>query len=336
MASFPAYRVNNDEQVPAYAATSSSQSPESYLEYLSKNLSIKVIESDDEKIIFDLIGVDASIANSLRRIMLAEVPTIAFETVWMMDNTTVIQDEVLSHRIGMIPIKADASLFEDAPQDPSKQSLDTNTLVFKCHVDFKSQESGAVYRGKDGEPHTVYSRDIKFSPVGRQAEQHPEGSIGMVHDDIIVAKMLKTDRLKFDAYAHKGIGKDHAKYSPVATAAYRLLPDIKFGKPVTGVLATELKNMCPMDVFDVEDLAGTMTATAARPRNCTMCRECIRKEGWQDGSRVQLFRKADHFIFSVETAGAMEPAEIVRQAIKILKQKSNAFRDLVKDRSSSN
>jgi DNA-directed RNA polymerases I and III subunit RPAC1 len=60
---------------------------------------------------FDLVGVDASIANAFRRILIAEVPTMAIETVYVFQNTSVIQDEVLSHRLGLIPIKADPAKF---------------------------------------------------------------------------------------------------------------------------------------------------------------------------------------------------------------------------------
>ena len=60
---------------------------------------------------FDLIGVDAAIANAFRRILLAEVPTMAIEDVYIWNNTSVIQDEVLAHRLGLIPIKADPAKF---------------------------------------------------------------------------------------------------------------------------------------------------------------------------------------------------------------------------------
>ena len=61
---------------------------------------------------FDLIGVDASVANALRRLMIAEVPTMAIENVYMYNNTSVMHDEILSHRLGLIPILADAREFE--------------------------------------------------------------------------------------------------------------------------------------------------------------------------------------------------------------------------------
>ena len=51
-----------------------------------------------------MIGIDASIANSFRRILLSEVPTMAFDRVYIYNNTSVIQDEVLAHRLGLIPL----------------------------------------------------------------------------------------------------------------------------------------------------------------------------------------------------------------------------------------
>ena len=58
-----------------------------------------------------------------------------------------------------------------------------------------------------------------------------------------------------DLICEKGIGKTHAKWSPVCTAFYRLLPDISV-EGVTGEQAKELKQLCPMKVFDIEDLGG--------------------------------------------------------------------------------
>jgi len=57
------------------------------------------------RIEFDLIGIDASIANAIRRVLIAEVPTVAIEDVYLHNNTSVVQDEVLAHRLGLVPFK---------------------------------------------------------------------------------------------------------------------------------------------------------------------------------------------------------------------------------------
>lgn len=63
-------------------------------------------------------------------------------------------------------------------------------------------------------------------------------------------------RLLLQMHCRKGIGKDHAKFSPVATASYRLLPVITLKEEIEGQDAQELVAKCPLDVFDIEDLGG--------------------------------------------------------------------------------
>lgn len=61
---------------------------------------------------FDLIGIHPSLANTFRRLMLSDVTSMAIEKVHIINNTSIIQDEVLAHRLGLIPLKADSRLFE--------------------------------------------------------------------------------------------------------------------------------------------------------------------------------------------------------------------------------
>jgi DNA-directed RNA polymerase I and III subunit RPAC1 len=77
-----------------------------------KNFKVVVNRLTEDDMEFDMIGIDASMANAFRRILIAEVPTMAIEKVLMADNTSVIADEVLSHRLGLIPLDADPRLFE--------------------------------------------------------------------------------------------------------------------------------------------------------------------------------------------------------------------------------
>lgn len=83
-----------------------------FLSYFKTNFRIYILSETDDEIIFDMVGIDAPLANALRRILLAEVPTMAIETVYIYENTSIIQDEILSHRLGLIPIKADPRLFD--------------------------------------------------------------------------------------------------------------------------------------------------------------------------------------------------------------------------------
>ena len=317
------YAVNNEGQVPIVAGTEEPQTG-NFIEKIEKNMEIKITSLDEEECVFDLIGVDASVANALRRILLAEVPTVAIENVFIESNTSIIQDEVLAHRLGLIPIKVDPNSFED--YDESDGPTDLNTVVFKLEAFCEEDPE----KSSDENTMTVYSGDFEWIPQGNQEEKFPEG-IRPVHDNITLALLRPGQHIRLEAHCRKGIGKDHTKYSPSATASYRLLPQIDFKEPLRGDLAEELKGMCPMNVFDIEDLGskGGKTAVVARPRDCTMCRECIRQEEWTD--RVQLKRVADHFIFRVESVGSIAPEKIVQSAIGVLREKAYKFRDLVRD-----
>jgi len=85
-----------------------------------------------------------------------------------------------------------------------------------------------------------------------------------------------------ELFCEKGIGKTHAKWSPVATAYYRLVPDIKLNKDVLNDDAKELKKLCPVGVFDIEDIGGKKKVFVKDARKCTTCRECIRPDKFKD------------------------------------------------------
>jgi len=80
----------------------------------------------------ELVGIDAATANALRRIIIAEIPTMALHKVLMYQNTSVIPDELLVHRLGLIPISADPNDFESRTDN---QELNAeNSLKFELKV----------------------------------------------------------------------------------------------------------------------------------------------------------------------------------------------------------
>lgn len=85
---------------------------------------------NEEEIVFDMKGVDAPIANALRRILISEVPTMAIETVYIANNTSIIPDEVIAHRLGLIPIKADPRLFDTHKQGEGASGTRNSISLF--------------------------------------------------------------------------------------------------------------------------------------------------------------------------------------------------------------
>ncbi|KAG8997247.1 DNA-directed RNA polymerase core subunit rpc40 [Tulasnella sp. 427] len=116
------------------------------LQHFKEKLVVKVQRLSEKSIEFDVVGVDASIANALRRILMAEVPSIAIENVYVWNNTSVIHDEVFAHRLGLIPLAVDPRLLNKKVQDETP--TDKDTVVFKLNVTCKHRPKAAAARGE--------------------------------------------------------------------------------------------------------------------------------------------------------------------------------------------
>lgn len=281
-------------------------------------MKIDIQSVSEDEIIFELAGVDASIANALRRIILAEVPTVAIENVWIITNSGIIQDEVLAHRVGLVPIKVDPRLLKYVQSESGE--TDEDTLVFHLNVHNRNMDDvvepgdTSTYVGPSGK---VLSKHLTWIPIETQKEIFADGGVSVVNPDILLTKLGPGQAVEFEAHCCKGIGKDHAKFQPVATVSYRLKPDISFKKDdIVRGMATELKELCPTGVFDIEEMGNEVKALVAHPERCTMCGECVRTPRWND--MVALKRKHDTFVFTVESLGAVPPQKIVEEALKIL------------------
>jgi DNA-directed RNA polymerase I and III subunit RPAC1 len=291
---------------------------------------VDIVSLSHDGVEFDMINLDTSIANAIRRILIAEVPSMAIEKVHVINNTSVIQDEVLAHRMGLIPIYADPRKFtyislkpdEPFPQSPSSKEALEFKLKAKCthnsNAPQNSENPNELYLC-----HEVTTGDIKWVPIGDQAQTFSIHDIRMVHDDILIAKLRPGQEINLKLICIKGIGRDHAKFSPVATASYRLLPEITLTKPVIGPSADKLAKCFPKGVIGVKDVSGTRKAFVSDPRKDTCSREVLRHEDLKDS--VELSRVRNHFIFSVESTGALPSDVLVLEAIEVLMSKCTHF-----------
>lgn len=134
------------------------------LDDFAANLTIQPTRLSSERIEFDLIGVDASIANAIRRVLIAEVPTVAIEHVYIFNNTSIIQDEVLAHRLGLVPIQIDPDRI--VYKNAGDEATEDNTLVFTLNVQCSrvpgvarnETDEEKKYNNSNGEPwepHTI-------------------------------------------------------------------------------------------------------------------------------------------------------------------------------------
>lgn len=258
---------------------------------------ITVVSHDSNSIDFDLTGANNEIANSLRRIMMSEVTTMAIKTCHIRVNSTNIPDETLAHRLGLVPIKANPRLYKT-------KEVELNTIFLRLNVECS-----------DGKPLVVYAKDID---IGDQRT-----FVDIAYPDIIIAKLVPGQKLSVDIECVKGQGKTHAKWSPVSTCAYRFLPEVKLCREFRGEDARRLQTCFPAGVIEL-DRDGV--ARVADARKCFMGTEIERHPDL--AKHVVQQRRDDCFVFHVESIGSLAPHEIVAEAVQILSERSNVEFDL--------
>ncbi|KAL9668219.1 hypothetical protein QQ045_002595 [Rhodiola kirilowii] len=277
---------------------------------------------------------------------------MAIEKVLVADNTSEIHDEVLAHRLGLIPIKVDPRMFDyvEAAQETPQESRKTGS--FLRHLLDISWFPTLIHNELCfvcGMFIVVYSDELEWLPQGSQLEKSvdssskpemytsftcnqtcmsrfPDEGPKLTPSRIVLARLGAGQAIELEAIAVKGVGKTHAKWSPVATAWYRMLPEVILLKQIEDEKAEELVKNCPANVFDIEDIGnGKKKAFVSRPRACTLCRECIRDPSWRDS--VSLRRVKDHFIFTIESTGALPPDVLFTEAVNILEEKCDRVID---------
>ncbi|KAJ5856570.1 uncharacterized protein N7529_010514 [Penicillium soppii] len=322
------------------------------LDEFQKNFRVEFHQNDKLEASFSLIGLDASVANAFRRILMAEIPTIAIEDCFIYNNTSVIQDEVLAQRLGLIPLKGSVEginwmqWFKKASEDGTGEengTFDFNTIVLHLDVECYKNEYAASDEQDPRKLYTnahVYARDLMFTPVGRQEQFFvDDGAIAPVNPDILIAKLRPGQAIKMELHCQKGIGADHAKFSPVSTASYRLLPDIKIERPILGEDAKKFAKCFPRGVIGLEPVtaaeaaqrgsgyeghAGEQKAVVKDAFKDTVSRECLRHDEFQ--GKVKLGRVRDHFIFNVESSGQFDSDVLFLESVKVLKLKCNRWK----------
>uniref|UniRef100_A0A1B6DMY8 DNA-directed RNA polymerases I and III subunit RPAC1 n=2 Tax=Clastoptera arizonana TaxID=38151 RepID=A0A1B6DMY8_9HEMI len=282
-----------------------------------QKVAIHVVRHNELEMEFDIIGVHASIANAFRRILLSEVPSMAIEKVLVYNNTSLVQDEVLAHRLGLIPIKADPRLFEYKNEEDGEPN-DQDTLKYELKVKCSRNpiaKKDSTHVDDLYIDHRVLSGQIKWIPIGGQADLYKAKDVGPVHDDILIAKMRPGHELNLQMLAVKGIGKDHAKFSPVATASYRLLPEISLKEEIEGELAERLQTCFSPGVIGIMENEGKKIAYVDNPRYDLCSRNVFRYNDLKD--KVEMGRVQNHFIFTVESVGSLPPEDLFLESVKI-------------------
>lgn len=249
-------------------------------------IKIKILSKTNEKCRFLLEDVTPDFANALRRIMISEVPTLAIEYVDFIENTSALFDEIIAHRLGMIPLEFDPKKFNFAEECKCK-----GKGCSLCEVVFVVNKKG---------PGVVYSGDLKSS----------NKDVKPTSPNFPIVELLEGHIVKFEAVARLGIGKNHIKWQ-AANASYQYLPELK----ESGENPKRAVSICPKGALE---LKGDKLVFKD-PYACDLCKMC-------EIAGVKIEGNKTKFIFSVETVSGLKPEYIISKSAEIIQEKAKEFK----------
>ena len=261
----------------------------------------------DERVArFTISGVSTSFANMLRRAMVSEVPTLAIEDVRIYDNTSVLFDEMLAHRLGLIPLRT---------------NLDQYRPRSECTCEGEGCPAcTAIYTLSVEGPATVYSSDL--------IPQDPDAAPAEAEIPIIE---LDTDqKIVLEAHAVVSTGKEHAKWQAVTACGYKNYPIITVDEKCDG--CGMCIDECPRDVLEAGQ--GKVRVNRGRQEFCSLCRLCERAclaGGIGTEPAIHIDADENRFIFVVESDGSMPIREIIERALQYIQKRSDDLVDVMNE-----
>ena len=249
-----------------------------------------VLEKKGPEMTFVLDGADIALANSLRRIMISEVPTMAVHWIDVHHNNSALFDEVISHRMGLIPIKFDPKKFSFSEDCKCK-----GKGCPLCQVAFIIDKKG---------PCVVKSGDMKSSD--KKVEPADPG--------VPIVELLEGQKIKLEAVARMGKGIDHSRHQ-AANATYQYYPEIKVTGGSVAVKAAVSK--CP---------DGAVTAKGTKIEIKDLSKSDIIRSCLGEAEGVDVKGNENKLIFRVESISGLDPEDIVIKAADILMEKAEEFK----------
>ncbi len=260
-------------------------------------IGIEVLESDTKSNMASFIikGVNTAVANALRRTVIEDVPTMAVEDIEMRKNSSVLYDEMIAHRIGLVPLTTD---------------LESYNLPFECKCKGEGCASCQVKLILKSEgPATVYASDLKSK----------DPKVKPAFPGIPIVKLLKGQKLELEATAILGTGRVHSKWSP-GHIYYKKKQIFKAGNVSNPELVVKA---CPPGVFEVR--AGKLIV------NEELLMKYDLAGAVEDASNGQAsIEFTDEFVFYIESFGQLSCREIMEKAADVLESQLKEVDKLLK------
>ena len=243
---------------------------------------IELLNNTGENLNFIIRGINHTYANAIRRFS-EEVPVLAVDTIEVIKNDSMLYDEMLALRIGLIPLSVDK----------------TFTLPEEC-----------TCKGKGCMKCTVNLTLKVVGPIIVRASDLKSKTIKPVYPEMPIVLLQENQELEIVAEARLGKGITHAKHSP-GLVWFRAFPKIELGKECAS--CKECVKICPRHVFDSD---GKVSAKSLI--NCDLCNACVENCMKKGKNEIKISSSDEDFIFEIESWGQLTPKEIFTESLKAL------------------
>lgn len=291
-------------------------------------MKIEALELTDTKAKFIISDASPPAVNALRRTLISDVPKMAIGTVEFhlgpirdehgkeYESVTPLFDEIIAHRLGMIPIPTDLGVFVFKEDCVCKgEGCPNCTIMYSLNKRGPSEED-------EEESVTVYSNELQL--VVQKVEGLSEKKYGekfQIENKIPIVKLNRSQALLLYATAELGTGSKHAKWQAAQAVGYQYYPVVKISSEKCDSGGSCVVN-CPMDVLVQKD----KKIVVADLESCSLCKAC--EEACSQGA-IEVVGDDSRFIFQFETDGSITAKEALTYALDILESDFEELKTLV-------
>ncbi len=258
-------------------------------------MQVELIELAEDRARFLLRGTTPPFANAIRRACLAEVPSLAIDEISIYDNTSVLFDEQLSLRLGLVPIKADDLGLFAVPEECDCGGAGCPA----CRIGMTLTAEG---------PCTVHSGDLRFSDPG----------VAVAFEKIPLAILGEGEKLMLEGTVTLNRGTVHAKWQAGTHCGYKNLPEIRVSDECEG--CRKCVEVCPREILVMGEGEGKGKVEVTDPVKCSLCRLCVKE---CEVGAIEVVPIEDVFVMKIDTDGSMPAKDLVAGAAAEIKRRAS-------------